>query len=392
MADPELVKEMGARLKKMLKGGSVASRLREIEDILDNLETQVRPPAQFYNLSGHELNALCSNPRPPPALCLLALWIVNRPRIPDAATTPYPHHQVRKPSIELLTTTKVGVPVKKLSTPNRVEGLTEELRSRAAALVARWQQRVAKLESRGKGSPPTTPRGGTPSAAPSTTTSSTPSTSKPKPSSSGSVTTRPQAAKVAAAPSTKSGGGGGGGGLLPQPGSTSDEKLTFFSSRFQFWNRDISTDTVRVKRRTVIFQKFAAHRAAVAATLAEEGGAESRTNGSDTTTTTTAAAVAASTDLYLTILDMAERVESAVNASCGKRPAVLKTKLTDLVHALGTNVNLVKSLFMKVRLILLFRLCSCSCSGSRRVRSSALGTSAFAYAFAGGGGGRGGGE
>ena len=54
--------------------------------------------------------------------------------------------RLTKPSIELLSSTKIGAHVQKIANPDKTPGVDDEVRSKAAALVAMWRKRVAKLE------------------------------------------------------------------------------------------------------------------------------------------------------------------------------------------------------------------------------------------------------
>eukprot|EP00750_Incisomonas_marina_P026054 INCI5866.1.p5 GENE.INCI5866.1~~INCI5866.1.p5 ORF type:complete len:129 (+),score=36.57 INCI5866.1:116-502(+) len=109
--DARLVKEFAERLRKLIKKNQIADGRQEVDEILGHLEKSMR-----------------------------------------------------KPSIALLTETKIGVPVQRLSNKAKVPELDDDLRQRAAALVAGWKRRVAKLENQptkpGKKTAPAAASGG----------------------------------------------------------------------------------------------------------------------------------------------------------------------------------------------------------------------------------------
>jgi len=205
---------------------------------------------------------------------------------------------IRKPTLELLSQTKIGVPVAKLANKAKTPKLHADLRSRASKLVVAWKKRAAKLSKRG----PTkikkavvVQKKKVAAAASKPARSPAPSSRKPK-------------------------------ADQPPPGSTPDEQKAFFLARFGFWNRDLNTDKIRVKRRHLIFDKLALHRAKVRSVVGELSDEE----------------------FFLLLIDTAENIESEALKAFGKNADMLQTKLMNVVHGLQSNVHLVENLLTKV--------------------------------------------
>lgn len=207
--------------------------------------------------------------------------------------------EVKKPSIELLSQTKIGGVVQKLVEKSKTPKLDDNLRARATRLVLRWRKRVAKLQKKSTAAPVKLKK-----------KKKAPEENKVKPS---SIKSPKAAAKVQ--------------NNLPSPGSTPEERKTFFFKRFEFWNRDLTTETVRVTRRKLLFRKLGLHRASVQEALGKELSEE---------------------DIFERMVDTAEQLEIAISKISGGKIDDLKSRLHNLAHALKVNLPLVLRLLSKV--------------------------------------------
>ena len=299
--DARLVKEFAERLRKLIKKNQIADGRQEVDEILGHLEKSMR-----------------------------------------------------KPSIALLTETKIGVPVQRLSNKAKVPELDDDLRQRAAALVAGWKRRVAKLENQptkpGKKTAPAAASGGEKKR------SKKAASSKPAPLSRASSTASTGSASAALSPRSAA------PGALPPPGSTDDERLAFFAKKFEFWNRDLDTETMRVKRRVVIFKKLALLRERLRPLL---GGADVSDH-----------------DFFLKFVHAAENIEGALFRIYSKKPKTLLETMRNLVFGLGKNPTLVENVMLGVGVTIVqlnayryemlrtlcsvftYRLCACAASGN----------------------------
>eukprot|EP00750_Incisomonas_marina_P026057 INCI5866.4.p1 GENE.INCI5866.4~~INCI5866.4.p1 ORF type:complete len:255 (+),score=31.58 INCI5866.4:208-972(+) len=137
--------------------------------------------------------------------------------------------------------------------------------------------------------------------------------SKPAPLSRASSTASTGSASAALSPRSAA------PGALPPPGSTDDERLAFFAKKFEFWNRDLDTETMRVKRRVVIFKKLALLRERLRPLL---GGADVSDH-----------------DFFLKFVHAAENIEGALFRIYSKKPKTLLETMRNLVFGLGKKPN-----------------------------------------------------